>query len=354
MATTSSSATSSRRRSTRCERASCRSTSPGSTSSSSGTASGSTSRPTWARRSTGADVVYIAVGTPPTYSGDADLSDVWTVVDELPQVDRRIVARDEEHRAGRHGPRGPAPPRRSRPGERRLRLEPRVHGRGNGRARLHASRPDRDRRVRRRRRRRGRRAPRRDRRARRANRCGVGRDGEARVECVPDDARELHQRDRKRLRGDRSGRRRGRRGRRSRSSPRPALPARRDRVRRLLLPEGLARAQAARGELGLQLPAPECRHRGERAPEATRHREARAATRPASRQAHRAPRARVQARHRRHARGAEPGARRPAPLRGRRGERVGSGRGRLGTPPRRRDSPSPRSRRSTARTPPCS
>jgi UDPglucose 6-dehydrogenase len=39
----------------------------------------------------GADVVYIAVGTPPTYSGDADLSDVWTVVDELPQVDRRVV-----------------------------------------------------------------------------------------------------------------------------------------------------------------------------------------------------------------------------------------------------------------------
>jgi UDPglucose 6-dehydrogenase len=37
------------------------------------------------------DVVYIAVGTPPTYSGDADLSDVWTVVDELPEVDRRIV-----------------------------------------------------------------------------------------------------------------------------------------------------------------------------------------------------------------------------------------------------------------------
>jgi len=39
----------------------------------------------------GADVVYIAVGTPPTYSGDADLSAVWTVVDELPGVDRRIV-----------------------------------------------------------------------------------------------------------------------------------------------------------------------------------------------------------------------------------------------------------------------
>jgi UDPglucose 6-dehydrogenase len=38
-----------------------------------------------------ADVVYIAVGTPPTYSGDADLSAVWTVVDELPRVERRIV-----------------------------------------------------------------------------------------------------------------------------------------------------------------------------------------------------------------------------------------------------------------------
>ncbi len=39
----------------------------------------------------GADVVYVAVGTPPTYSGDPDLSAVWTVVDELPRVDRRVV-----------------------------------------------------------------------------------------------------------------------------------------------------------------------------------------------------------------------------------------------------------------------
>ena len=39
----------------------------------------------------GAEVVYVAVGTPPTHSGDADLSAVWTVVDELPRVDRRIV-----------------------------------------------------------------------------------------------------------------------------------------------------------------------------------------------------------------------------------------------------------------------
>jgi len=39
----------------------------------------------------GAEFVYVAVGTPPTYSGDADLSAVWTVIDELPQVDRRVV-----------------------------------------------------------------------------------------------------------------------------------------------------------------------------------------------------------------------------------------------------------------------
>ena len=34
----------------------------------------------------GAEFLFVAVGTPPTYSGDADLSAVWTVVDELPRV----------------------------------------------------------------------------------------------------------------------------------------------------------------------------------------------------------------------------------------------------------------------------
>jgi UDPglucose 6-dehydrogenase len=33
----------------------------------------------------GAEFLYVAVGTPPTLSGDADLSYVWTVVDELPE-----------------------------------------------------------------------------------------------------------------------------------------------------------------------------------------------------------------------------------------------------------------------------
>ncbi len=39
----------------------------------------------------GADFVYIAVGTPPTYSGDADLSAVWTVVDSLEGLTGRAV-----------------------------------------------------------------------------------------------------------------------------------------------------------------------------------------------------------------------------------------------------------------------
>src|ERR671914_140466 len=41
----------------------------------------------------GAEFFYICVGTPPTYSGDADLSAVWTVIDELAAagVDRATV-----------------------------------------------------------------------------------------------------------------------------------------------------------------------------------------------------------------------------------------------------------------------
>ena len=39
----------------------------------------------------GAEFLYVAVGTPPTYSGDADLSAVWTVVDELVGLDAAAV-----------------------------------------------------------------------------------------------------------------------------------------------------------------------------------------------------------------------------------------------------------------------
>jgi UDPglucose 6-dehydrogenase len=39
----------------------------------------------------GADFLFVCVDTPPTYSGDADLSRVWTVIDELPPLDERTV-----------------------------------------------------------------------------------------------------------------------------------------------------------------------------------------------------------------------------------------------------------------------
>src|SRR5919106_5193532 len=39
----------------------------------------------------GADFVFICVDTPPTYSGDADLSRVWTVIDELGRLRAQAI-----------------------------------------------------------------------------------------------------------------------------------------------------------------------------------------------------------------------------------------------------------------------
>jgi UDPglucose 6-dehydrogenase len=39
----------------------------------------------------GADLLFVCVGTPRTYSGDADLSSVWSVLDELPRLERRAI-----------------------------------------------------------------------------------------------------------------------------------------------------------------------------------------------------------------------------------------------------------------------
>ena len=36
-------------------------------------------------------IAFVCVDTPPTYSGDADLSRVWSVIDELPELGERIV-----------------------------------------------------------------------------------------------------------------------------------------------------------------------------------------------------------------------------------------------------------------------
>jgi UDPglucose 6-dehydrogenase len=44
-----------------------------------------------AREAAAAEFVFVCVDTPPTYAGDADLSRVWTVLDELVHVEARLV-----------------------------------------------------------------------------------------------------------------------------------------------------------------------------------------------------------------------------------------------------------------------
>ena len=68
----------------RLRRARCRSTSPGSSSCSQKTPSGCTSPPRSLEALEQARLLFVAVGTPPTYSGDADLSAVHAVVDAIP------------------------------------------------------------------------------------------------------------------------------------------------------------------------------------------------------------------------------------------------------------------------------
>ena len=141
--------------------------------------------------------------------------------------------RDEEHRAGRHGPQGAPPPRRaraaSRSGTRRIpSSRPRAPrsrtssiptGSSSARSATRTATPSRPAR--------GHRGPGRPLRRR------VGGDDQARGQRRADDADLVHQRDRERLRGDRRRRRARRRGHRPRPADRPELPARRDRLRRL-------------------------------------------------------------------------------------------------------------------------
>jgi UDPglucose 6-dehydrogenase len=44
-----------------------------------------------AQAAAAAELVFVCVDTPRTYSGDADLSRVWTVIDELPQLEHRSI-----------------------------------------------------------------------------------------------------------------------------------------------------------------------------------------------------------------------------------------------------------------------
>ena len=87
-----------------------------------------------------ARLLFVCVDTPPTASGDADLSP-RALGRRGARCRRRPRPGDEEHRAGRHRQRDP--PRPARP---RLRLLPRVPQGGQRGRRLPAPRPGRDRR----------------------------------------------------------------------------------------------------------------------------------------------------------------------------------------------------------------
>ena len=137
-----------------------------------------------------------------------------------------------------------------------------------------------------------------------AHRRRQRRDDQARLQRLPRDQDLLHQRDRQRLRGGRRRRRRGRPRDGPRRADRPLLPARRDRLRGQLLPQGRQRAEDARRQHRLPLPAAQRGDRGQRAAEAPRGRQAAEAPRLAARAPRRAARPRLQAGHRRHARGA--------------------------------------------------
>ena len=121
----------------------------------------------------------------------------------------------------------------------------RVHRRGHRGTRLHASRPHGGRRVRRRV------TATSSRRCTTAStlgssiRCHVGGDGQARRECRARDTGELHHRDRERLRGDRSGRRRVAEGSASIVHRLVVPPRRHRRWRFVLLKDSLALKQLA-------------------------------------------------------------------------------------------------------------
>ena len=104
------------------------------------TPSASPSPPTWASCSTRRRLLFVCVDTPPTYSGDADLSRVRAVVEELRADGDHVLVMKSTVPAGTGDV---DPPRPARP---RLRLLPRVPQGGLGGRGLHAPRPGRDRR----------------------------------------------------------------------------------------------------------------------------------------------------------------------------------------------------------------
>ena len=88
-----------------------------------------------------AEIAFVCVDTPPSASGDADLSRVEAVISAIPRRHDRRGARDEVDGAAGYGRAAAAHARRARPERGRLRLEPGVPARGQRDPRLPAPRP---------------------------------------------------------------------------------------------------------------------------------------------------------------------------------------------------------------------
>ena len=180
-----------------------------------------------------ARLLFVAVGTPPTYSGDADLSAVHAVVDAMPASDRHALVMKSTVPVGTGAAIKRVFAEQGKEGFRYVSC-PEFLKEGSAVKDFLASRPRGRRRRRRLGGRRGRRPLRAARRAARAHRRRLGRDGQAGLQRLPRHEDLVHQRDRERLRGDRRRRPRGR----ARHGPR--------RPDRAEVPAGRASASAAR------------------------------------------------------------------------------------------------------------
>ena len=226
-----------RRRSSACSAARCRSTSPAWRSCCAQARRAAALLHRLADALEHARLLFVAVGTPPTYSGDADLSAVHAVVDAIPASDEHALVMKSTvpcgtgaaiqrvfGEQGKDGLRYVSCPEFLKEGSAsRTSCTPTASssattatGPGDAVVELYAPLGG----------------------AAGAHRHRQRRDDQARLQRLPGDQDLVHQRDRQRLRGDRRRRGRGRARHGPGRAHRAEVPAGRDRLRRQLLPQG--------------------------------------------------------------------------------------------------------------------
>ena len=196
-----------------------------------------------------ARLLFVAVGTPPTYSGDADLSAVHAVVNAMPASDHHALVMKSTVPVGTGTSIKRIFGEQGKEGFRYVSC-PEFLKEGSAVARLPRARPRRRRRRRRLGRRRRRRALRAARRAARAHRHRQRRDDQAGRQRLPGHEDLVHQRDRQRLRGHRRQRHRGGQGHRPRRPHRAEVPAGRGRLRRSCFPKDVTALKQLAGNSG--------------------------------------------------------------------------------------------------------